>query len=111
MDSVAGLLDGPRARGAFVLRSTMDPPWSLRIQDEAPLTLLAVVRGHAWVMSEHAEAVLLRAGDVAVARGPEPYTVADDPTTRPQAVIHPGQRCTTADGAELSGMADWGVRT
>jgi hypothetical protein len=45
MDAVAGLLDGPRARGAFLLRSTMDPPWSLRIQDEAPLTLVAVVRG------------------------------------------------------------------
>ena len=45
MDALAGLLDGPRARGAFLLRSSMDPPWSLRIQDEAPLTLVAVVRG------------------------------------------------------------------
>ena len=45
MDAVAGLLDGPRARGAFLLRLTMDPPWSLRIEDEAPLTLVAIVRG------------------------------------------------------------------
>ena len=45
MDAVAGLLDGPRARGAFLLRSSMDPPWSLRIQDEAPLTVVAIVRG------------------------------------------------------------------
>ena len=25
------------SRSAFLLRSTMDPPWSLRIEDEAPL--------------------------------------------------------------------------
>ncbi|MGH3802896.1 MAG: cupin domain-containing protein, partial [Pseudonocardiaceae bacterium] len=37
MDELAGLLNGPRARGAFLLRCVMDPPWSMRIQDEAPL--------------------------------------------------------------------------
>src|ERR1700742_3734377 len=58
MDAVAGLLDGPRARGAFLLRSTLDPPWSLRIQDEAPLTLVAVVRGHAWIVPDGADAVV-----------------------------------------------------
>ena len=39
MDPLADLLDGPRARNAFLLRSVLDPPWALRIQDEAPLTL------------------------------------------------------------------------
>ena len=42
VDAVAGLLDGPRAREAFVLCSSMDPPWSLRIADEAPLTVMAI---------------------------------------------------------------------
>ena len=37
MDALANLLDGPRARGAFLLRSVLTPPWSLRIADEAPL--------------------------------------------------------------------------
>jgi len=45
MDAIAGLLDGPRAREAFLLRASMDPPWSLRIVDEAPLTIVAMVRG------------------------------------------------------------------
>ena len=45
MDALAGLLDGPRARGAFLLRCLLDPPWSLRIEDEAPLALTAVARG------------------------------------------------------------------
>ncbi|WP_217914543.1 AraC family transcriptional regulator [Miltoncostaea marina] len=111
MDAVAGLLDGPRARGAFLLRSTMDPPWSLRARDEAPLTLVAVVRGGAWLLPDAGDPLRLAAGDVAVVRGPDPYTVADDPGTAPTVVIHPGQRCTTPDGVELSGMMALGVRT
>jgi len=111
MDALAGLLDGPRARGAFLLRSSMDPPWSLRIQDEAPLTLVAVVRGQAWIVPGVGEPVRLDRGDVAVIRGPDPYTVADDPVTPPQAVIHPGQRCTSPDGQALTDMAELGVRT
>jgi hypothetical protein len=79
MDALAGLLDGPRARGAFVLRSSMDPPWSLRVQDEAPLTLVAVVRGEAWLVPEGGDPVRLGCGDVAVVRGPDPYVV---PTAR-----------------------------
>lgn len=111
MDAVAGLLDGPRARGAFLLRSTLDPPWSLRIRDEAPLTLVAIVRGAAWILPDGEEPLLLEAGDTAIVRGPGHYTVADDPATAPQAVIHPGQRCTTPDGEELDAMAVLGVRT
>src|SRR4249920_3749991 len=85
MDALAGLLDGPRARGAFLLRSSMDPPWSLRIQDEAPLTLVAMVRGDAWVIPDDAgELTRLSRGDVAIVRGRETYTVADDPATAPE---------------------------
>ena len=111
MDAVAGLLDGPRARGAFLLRSSMDPPWSLRIEDEAPLTLVAVVRGHAWIAPDGGEPARLDGGHVAIVRGPGHYLVADDPGTPAQAVIHPGQRCTTPDGRELERMTELGVRT
>ena len=74
-----GLLDGTRARGAFLLRSTMNPPWSVRVQDEAPLSLVALVRGEAWVFPDDGEAVRMLPGDVAVTRGPDPFTFADDP--------------------------------
>ena len=47
MDALTGLLRGPRAQGAFLLRSVMSSPWSIRIQDEAPLTVVAMVRGEA----------------------------------------------------------------
>jgi AraC-like DNA-binding protein len=111
VDAIVGLLDGPRARGAFVLRSILDPPWSLRVQDRAPLCLVAVVRGDAWVRPDGADPVRMRPGDIAIVRGPEPYTVADGPDTPPQLVIHPGQRCTTIDGEELHQAMDLGVRT
>lgn len=44
-------------------------------------------------------------------RGPDPYIFADDPHTSPQAVIHPGERCTTPDGEDLAQAMDLGVRT
>src|SRR5262245_33375044 len=108
MDAIAGLLDGPRARRAFLLRCTMDPPWSLRIEDEAPLSLVAVLRGSAWFVPERAEPVLVGAGDVALVRGPDHYVFCDEPGTPPQAIIHPDQRCTTPDGRELVAMKPFG---
>ncbi|MGV9777604.1 AraC family transcriptional regulator [Streptosporangium sp. NPDC003464] len=111
MDVLAGLLDGPRARGAFLLRSILSPPWSMRIQDRAPLTLVAMMRGRAWVVPDSGEPVRLGPGDVAIMRGPDPYTVADDPATPPQVVIHPGQHCTTLRGEPLEQAMDLGVRT
>ena len=111
MDALAGLLDGPRARGAFLMRSVFDPPWSVRIQDRAPLTLVTMLCGGAWVVPDRGAPVPLRPGDIAVIRGPEPYTVADDPATPPQAVIHPGERSTTPAGDDLCEVMDLGVRT
>ncbi|MGK5555469.1 AraC family transcriptional regulator [Actinomadura kijaniata] len=111
MDALTDLLDGPRARGAFLLRASLDPPWSVRIEDRAPLCLVAMVRSGAWMRYDDGELVELRPGDVAVARGPEPYVVSDAPATEPQIVIHPGQRCTTPDGVSLSEAMDLGVRS
>jgi AraC-like DNA-binding protein len=110
VDSIAGLLDSPRARGAFLLRSRLRPPWSLRIVDEAPLSVAAVVRGSMWVVRDAGEPVHVGEGDVAIFRGPEPYVCADDPATEPQVEIHPGQVCRTPDGREVMPMSDLGTR-
>ncbi|MER5405814.1 AraC family transcriptional regulator [Streptomyces sp. NPDC002769] len=111
MDALAGLLEGPRARGAFMIRAAFDPPWCVRVEDRAPLTIMLVVRGRAWITPAEGERLLLRAGDLAIARGPDPYTCADDPGTAPQAVILPGGECTYPDGRSLQGHWDLGVRT
>ncbi|WP_406270979.1 AraC family transcriptional regulator [Nocardia sp. NBC_00881] len=110
MDALASLLEGPRARGAFLMCSLLDPPWSLRIQDEAPLTVLSMIRGGAWIRTEKDAPRQLNAGDVAIFRGPDPYTVADDPATEPQIVIHPGQVTKTPDGEILCETLSLGVR-
>ncbi|SEN96831.1 AraC family transcriptional regulator [Actinacidiphila rubida] len=111
MDALATLLDGPRARGAFLLRSILTPPWSLRIEDRAPVTLLFMVRDEGWIVPDDATPVHLRPCDVAVVRGPEPYTVADAPGTEPRIVIRPGQVSATPQGEELCEEMDLGVRT
>ncbi|QNP69480.1 AraC family transcriptional regulator [Streptomyces roseirectus] len=111
MDPLAGLLEGPRARGAFLVRACFDPPWSVRVEDRAPLTVMLVVHGDAWVAPDGGPPVRLRAGDLAIARGPEPYTCADDPATPPQALILPGGVCAHPDGRPLDGAMDLGPRS
>ncbi len=111
MDAVVGLLDGVRARGAFVLRMMMDPPWSMSIRDEAPLTLICQTHGSAAIVGESSGTVWLHPGDVALTRGTEHYVFADDPATTPMVVIHPGQRCTTLSGETLEFEMSLGVRT
>jgi AraC-like DNA-binding protein len=110
MDAIAGLLDGPRARRPFLLRCTMDPPWALHIRDEAPLSLVAMLRGRACFALDGREPEWLDRGDVAILLGPDHYLFADDPATPPQAIIHPDQRCTTPDGQEIPQMRSFGVR-
>lgn len=111
MDALGGLLDGPRARGAFLLRGLMTPPWSLLVEDEAPLTLLAVARGVAWIVPSEGSPVRLGPGDVAVASGTDPYVVADDRASPPDVVIRPGQRCYSLAGEPMQEAMRLGVRT
>ncbi len=113
MDVLAGFLDGPRARGAFVLRSRFSPPWGLRIADDAPLTVLVVLTGQAWVVPATGGPFRLDAGDVGIVRGPGHYSVGDDPATPPQAVVLPGGRCApVGDGEGYPtdlGVREWGT--
>jgi AraC-like DNA-binding protein len=111
VDALGGLLDGVRARGAFVLRMSLDPPWSMRIEDDAPLTLICVTHGGAVIVPQSGQTVAMRPGDVALARGVEPYLFADEATTEPRVVIHPGNRCTTPSGEDLRFEMSVGVRT
>jgi AraC-like DNA-binding protein len=111
MDTLAGLLDAPRARGAFALRAVMQSPWSLRVLAESPVTLIAGVTGESWVISDNGEPVRIGPGDIAITRGPDHYNVADSPTTPPTVIIHPGQHCSDLEGNSLSEEMTHDVRT
>jgi AraC-like DNA-binding protein len=111
VDALASLLDGPRGRGAFLLRTCMEPPWSVRFADGAPLGLIALLHGAASLITGDGATVHLAPGDVAVMKGTDPVTFADDPATPCQVVIHPGPRLTTARGEDIGTAMDIGVRT
>ena len=112
MDAVAGLLDGPRAHDAFLLRSTLDPPWSLRIRGRgAAGGRGGGARGSGGRARRRGAGAAARPATWRSSAGPTP---TPSPTTRPRApqiVIEPGQRCTTPDGVEVPPMTDLGVRT
>ena len=108
---MTGLLKGPRASGAFMLRIVLDPPWSIRVQDGSPLCLTAMASGEGWIVPNFGDAVRLSPGDVAIVRGQHPYMLADDPGTSPQVFVHPGQRCATPEGTDLQEEMALGVRT
>ncbi|CAM5720414.1 AraC family transcriptional regulator OS=Streptomyces alboniger OX=132473 GN=CP975_28610 PE=4 SV=1 [Streptomyces alboniger] len=111
MDVLAGLLEGPRARGAFMIRALFDPPWSVRIADEAPLSVMIMVRGSAWLRpADGTPAQRIHPGDVAIARGPDHYTCSGEPGTAPFAEIRPGERCVPLDGAPVARYAGLGLR-
>jgi AraC-like DNA-binding protein len=110
MDALAGLLDGPRARGAFLLRAVMAAPWSISVEDEAPLTVMVVTRGSAVFTGSEAP-TLLGVRDVVIARGPAPYVVADAAETPADIRILPGQECVDPHGRLLAESMALGVRS
>jgi AraC-like DNA-binding protein len=83
----------------------------VRVEDQAPLTVMLQARGESWVLPDGGDPVHLTAGDLAIARGPDRYTCADAPDTAPQALILPGGECRYPDGSSLQGSMDLGVRT
>ncbi len=111
MDALTGLLEGPRASGAFLLRIALDPPWSIRVQDGSPLCLIAMVSGNGWVVPDVGATVHVGTGDVAIVRGANPYLLGSDPSSLPDVIVHPGQRCATPDGVDLHDQMSLGVRT
>lgn len=111
MDALADLLSGARANSAAFCRAVLEPPWALRIADEAPLALATVLRGHAWIVPDDGTPAMINVGDVAIIKGPEPYTVGDDPATAPDIVVHDGNRLTRLDGTDVTDELSLGPNT
>ncbi len=112
MDVVASLLEGPRARDAFVIRTRMAAPWALRIEDRAALTVVVVLDGTCRL--EHPtldEPANLQTGDLALVRGPEPYVIGDSQGSSPRIRVLPGNRPVTMTGEEIGQSLNLGVRT
>ena len=111
VDPLSSLVDAPRGRGSFLLRVPMARPWCIRVRDEAPLTVVAVSDGAAYFSREPEAPLPLARGDLLLVRGPAPYDVSDMPGRDPTAVILPGNRSETPDGATLDLPMSHGLRT
>lgn len=110
MDALSALLDGPRAQGAFLLKALLGGEWSLSVEDQAALSIIAVVRGQAIVRGADGVHVA-STGDVVLVRGPEPYIVASGPDVDEDIRILPGQVCIDPRGSLLTESMGLGVRT
>ncbi|OEV02539.1 AraC family transcriptional regulator [Streptomyces oceani] len=93
------------------MRTVQNSPWSVRVRDRAPLSVVAILHGRPWVVPQAGEAVRLGPGDIAMLRGPDAFTFADDPRTPTQVVVRPGPRRTTPAGAKPPEVPDTGART
>lgn len=111
MDPLAGLIDAPRARGAFLLRVPMRRPWAMRVRDEAPLTVVAMATGSSYFTREPDPPVRLERGDLLLVQGDASYDVGDEPGREPTAVILPGNRSETPSGVSLDLPLTHGLRT
>ena len=109
---VATLLEGPRARDAFVIRTQMAAPWGLRIEDRAALTVVVVLDGACRLVHDSLDTpVTLEAGDLAIVRGPDPYVIGDEQGSDPLIRILPGNRPFLTNGDEIGQSMNLGLRT
>jgi AraC-like DNA-binding protein len=68
-----------RASGGVFARSTAVPPWGIRFPGTIQLAVHAVVRGHAWLWTDHgSEPLELAPGDLALVRGGPDHFVAHE---------------------------------
>lgn len=113
MDPLADFLDGPRARNAFLLQVLMSPPWSIRVEDDAPLTVVAMLTGSAHFMRQGNEPVRLEPGSLLLIRDSAAYVMADSLEEKPTFFIGIDQNCSGANGEDISqnlrsGLRVWG---
>ncbi|MDV2979903.1 MULTISPECIES: AraC family transcriptional regulator [Micrococcaceae] len=111
MDPLTDFLDGPRARNAFLLQVKMSPPWSIKVEDDAPLTVVAMLRGTAYFRQRNCDPILLEPGALLLIRDPSAYVLADQPDGKPSYFIGIDQNCSGSNGEDLAQDLRTGLRT
>ncbi|MFJ4343362.1 AraC family transcriptional regulator [Streptomyces sp. NPDC088915] len=109
VDPLSSLLSDVRAEGSVVSHAVLTAPWSIRFTDDAPLTMISVLRGGGVLVLSDGTEQVIGAGDTAVVSGTAPFHLADRPATvhGPHAAYEIA--CFDA-GAECSGHDLGGIR-
>ncbi|GHH42845.1 cupin [Streptomyces candidus] len=74
-------MSGIRAEGSVVSHAVLTAPWSIRFSDEAPLTMISVLRGGGTLLLPDGTERAVGVGDTAIVRGPAPFHLVDHPGT------------------------------
>lgn len=111
MDMLEDLLAQPHARDAFLLRVVMRRPWSLSVEDEAPLSIIPSLRGGGWITADGSRPHRFEAGEILVVRSPTAYTLGSQREHDDGPRIGTGQACSGPDGRDLSEELRTGIRT
>lgn len=96
MDTLTEVLDNIRSSGALIGQNLLSPPWAIRRQGGASITVVAMLRGEAWIRREGEDPMPLGTRDLAILTGPGPTLLTSDPAGRTAATC-----VLTADGACL----------
>jgi AraC-like DNA-binding protein len=101
MDVLQEHLIRARASGGVFARSAAVPPWGIRFPGTIQLAVHAVVRGRAWLWTDHGgDPLELIPGDLALVRGGPDHYIAHEPGAR---CVLPGEfPSLPADDAALS---------
>lgn len=101
MDTISALLTKVRAHSAVFTRSVLDPPWSLRFVEGAPIQLLTMLSGRGWISTGSGPPEPLGVGEVAMLAGGSPFTLADSPGGPPTVTIHSDDLCVAESGVRI----------
>jgi AraC-like DNA-binding protein len=82
VDTLSEVLDNIRSSGALIGRDVLTPPWAIRRESGAGITVAAMLRGQAWIRHGDAKPIPLDTRDVAVLTGPGTTLVTSDPDGR-----------------------------
>ena len=105
-DMLATLLEDIRPRSALFDRSFMRPPWSLRFDEQAPLTLATLLAGDGWITPDSDTAVPMPRWGRRRRRRPRPVHDQQRAQVPPRVIVHSGDRCTTPDGQVIDEVPD-----
>lgn len=79
VDPLSSLLSGIRAEGSVVSHAVLTAPWTIRFADDAPLTMISVLRGGGTLMLPDGTERAVGVGHTAIVNGSAPFHLADRP--------------------------------
>ncbi|MEU3252366.1 AraC family transcriptional regulator [Streptomyces sp. NPDC006997] len=109
VDPLSALLSGIRAEGSVVSHAVLEAPWSIRFVDDAPLTMVSVLRGGGTLLLSDGSEQAVGVGDTALVRGPDTFHLADQAATLDRPHSEYEIACFTGD-AECTAQDLGGIR-